>query len=54
MTTLLAPLITTPNDLVPVLRSQGHATLDANGLRALIDVPSQGLDALALISWCGT
>ena len=46
MTTLLAPLITTPHDLVPVLRSQGHATLDANGLRALIDVPSQGLDAL--------
>ena len=46
MTILLAPPITSANDLVPALRSRGHATLAAAGLCALIDVPVAGLDAL--------
>ena len=46
MTTLLAPPLTAPGGLSAALRAHGHATLGANGLSALIDVPAAGLDAL--------
>ena len=46
MTTLLAPTLTAPGGLSAALRARGHATLDADGLRSLIDVPAADLDAL--------
>jgi hypothetical protein len=46
MTTLLTPLITEPGALDDVMHDRGHAVLSAAGLRALLHVSADALDAL--------
>jgi hypothetical protein len=46
MTTLLTPPITEPEALDAALKTHGHATLSAAGLRSLLGTTSAGLDAL--------
>jgi hypothetical protein len=46
MTTLLNPLITEPDALDAVMRDRGHAALSAAGLRAMLHVSADALDAL--------